>query len=84
MVHPTQASHVKALMRSSADGINLRSILILVVSIYIFGNMSEYLRKRLSKIHICENKRLSMVVTRASLLNVYGDEFHFVDKILLK
>ena len=46
--------------------------------------MSEYVRKRLSKIHICENKRLSMVVTRACLLNVYGDEFHFVDNILLE
>ena len=42
------------------------------------------MRKRLSKIHLCENKRLSMAFTRVSLLNVYGDEFHFVDKILLE
>ena len=45
---------------------------------------SVAIRKRLSKIHICENKRLSIAFTHASLLNVYGDEFHFVDNILLE
>ena len=52
----------------------------------IHSYICEYvaIRKRLSKIHICENKRLSIVVTRAIFLNVYGDEFHFVDKILLE
>ena len=42
------------------------------------------MRKRLSKFHICENKRLSVVVTRTSLLIVYGDEFRVDDKILLE
>ena len=78
MVHMTQASHAKALMRDSAVGINLRLIQALVVSEY------TAMRKRLSKIHICANKRLSIVVTRAILLNVYGDEFRFLDKILLE
>ena len=58
---------------------NLRLKLILLVSIRIFGNMS-LCRKRFSKINICENKRLSIAITRASLLKVY----HFVDKILLE
>ena len=40
------------------------------------------MRKRFSKIHICVSKRLLIVFTRASFL-VYGDEFHFVDNILL-
>ena len=40
--------------------------------------------KHLSKIHLCENKRLSIVVTRAIFLNVYGEEFHFVNNILLE
>ena len=41
------------------------------------------MRKRFSEIHICVSKRLLIVFTRASLF-VYGDEFHFVDNILLE
>ena len=40
MIHMTQASHIKALMWDSAVGRNLRLILVLVVSIHIFVNMS--------------------------------------------
>ena len=40
MVHMTQASYVKALMGDSAVGIKLRLILVLVVSIHTFWNMS--------------------------------------------
>ena len=84
MVHMTQASHIKALMRDSAVAINLRLILVLVNCIHSYIWEYVAMRKRLSKIHICENKRLSIAFTCASLLNVYGDEFHFLDNILLE
>ena len=51
------------------------------IHLYIWEYVA--MRKRFSKIHICVSKRLLIVFTRASLF-VYGDEFHFVDNILLE
>ena len=56
MVHMTQASHIKALMRDSAVAIVAIDTSISCIHSYIWEYVA--MRKRFSKIHICENKRL--------------------------
>ena len=69
----TQASVVKALLRDSS---------ISCIHSYIWEYVA--MRKSLLKVHICKIKRLSIAFPLASFLNVYGDECHFVDEILLE